>query len=130
MNQLKRRKGRKGQGGFTLIEIIAVLVVLAVMALVAVPAYMDTVTQSKAAAAMQGVAEGQSRLSGYVARSLLANSGTMPTRATVITDANTSLTDAGDYTLVFAGATVATDIDITATDAEGNSATGVWTMPQ
>ncbi len=116
----------KSEEGFTLIEIIAVLIILGILAAVAVPKFMNLTDEARDKAALQAVAEGQSRLSMKAAQLILSN-GVIP----LATDlAGVISTDAGDYLLDFA-ASGSNIVGITATGkgTVTGVATGSWTRP-
>ncbi len=127
---MNNRQLLKKEEGFTLIEIIAVLIILGILAAVAVPKFMDLTDEARDKAALQAVAEGQSRLSMKSAQLILSN-GKIPTVAELLT-ANLISTDAGDYSLLLTPSTSDTNIvDITADGKEPvkGTATGTWTLP-
>jgi prepilin-type N-terminal cleavage/methylation domain-containing protein len=98
----RRRSKVSNQKGFTLIEIIAVLVILGILAAVAVPRFMDLTSVASEKAAMQGVAEGKSRLSNQFARNLLSTtSNTVDFLLNQVNVLDPTLRNAGDYTLTF-----------------------------
>jgi prepilin-type N-terminal cleavage/methylation domain-containing protein len=98
----RRRSKVCNQKGFTLIEIIAVLVILGILAAVAVPRFMDLTSVASEKAAMQGVAEGKSRLSNQFARNLLSTtSNTVDFLLNQVNVLDPTLRNAGDYTLTF-----------------------------
>ncbi len=118
----------KSEKGFTLIEIIAVLIILGILAAVAVPKFMNLTDEARDKAALQAVAEGQSRLSMKAAQLILSN-GVIPL-ATDLDDVGVISTDAGDYSLTFV-ASDTDNVDITAAGkapVTGN-ATGSWRRP-
>lgn len=126
---MNNRQLLKKEEGFTLIEIIAVLIILGILAAVAVPKFMDLTDEARDKAALQAVAEGQSRLSMKSAQLILSN-GKIPTVAELLT-ANLISTDAGDYSLLFASGSDTNIVDITADGKEPvkGTATGTWTLP-
>jgi prepilin-type N-terminal cleavage/methylation domain-containing protein len=97
----RRRSKVCNQKGFTLIEIIAVLVILGILAAVAIPRFMDLTSVASEKAAMQGVAEGKSRLSNQFARNLLSTSTNTVDFILSQFDADPTFKNAGDYTLTF-----------------------------
>ena len=119
----------KSEEGFTLIEIIAVLIILGILAAVAVPKFMNLTDEARDKAALQAVAEGQSRLSMKAAQLILSN-GVIPTTAYLV-GAGVISTDAGDYTLGFSASTDTSIVDITATGkgTVTGDATGSWKRP-
>jgi prepilin-type N-terminal cleavage/methylation domain-containing protein len=125
----RRRSKVSNQKGFTLIEIIAVLVILGILAAVAIPRFMDLTSVASEKAAMQGVAEGKSRLSNQFARNLLL--GDANSTSDLVTRATNSLADAGDYRLKYSRFS-ASQIKVVAsgvgTVKGANSS--LWTKPQ
>ena len=119
----------RNQKGFTLIEIIAVLVILGILAAVAIPRFMDLTSVASEKAAMQGVAEGKSRLSNQFARNLLMGDANSTTD--LVSKATNSLADAGDYKLKYTRAS-ASQIKVVASGVGTVKGTtsGLWTKPQ
>ena len=95
---------KANQKGFTLIEIIAVLILLGILAAVAVPKFMDLTTEAKKQAANAAVAEGMARANLYIAKSILSSGGAIPTGASAAAALNADYTDAGDFSIAYAGA--------------------------
>ena len=128
----RRRSKVCNQKGFTLIEIIAVLVILGILAAVAIPRFMDLTSVASEKAAMQGVAEGKSRMSNQFARNLLTGADSVQNYATNLAIKGTaSLSDAGDYKLIYA-AQGTSYVKITASGVgtvKGKN-TGTWIRPQ
>ena len=83
-----RRRIVNNQQGFTLIEIIAVLVLLGILAAVAVPKYMDLTDTARQKAAQGQISEVKGRLSSGLNGYMLANSGTKPSPADLLTCLN------------------------------------------
>jgi len=125
----RRRSKVRNQKGFTLIEIIAVLVILGILAAVAIPRFMDLTSVASEKAAMQGVAEGKSRLSNQFARNLLLGDANSTTD--LVTKATNSLADAGDYKLKYSRAS-ASQIKVVASGVGTVKGTtsSLWTKPQ
>ena len=126
----RRRSKVSNQKGFTLIEIIAVLVILGILAAVAIPRFMDLTSVASDKAAMQAVAEGKSRLSNQFARNLLTGVGNSLTD--LQNKATTSLSDAGDYRIIYGAAGTANSIRVTGSGVGTvkGRVSGYWTMPQ
>ncbi len=126
----RRRSKVRNQKGFTLIEIIAVLVILGILAAVAIPRFMDLTTVASEKAAMQGVAEGKSRMSNQFARNLLM-ANTVNNVTNLAAKGNDSLADAGDYKLIYlAQGTSYVRITASGLGTVKGKNTGTWTLPQ
>jgi prepilin-type N-terminal cleavage/methylation domain-containing protein len=125
----RRRSKVSNQKGFTLIEIIAVLVILGILAAVAIPRFMDLTSVASEKAAMQGVAEGKSRLSNQFARNLLLGDANSTTD--LVNKATASLADAGDYKLKYTRNS-ASQIKVVASGVGTVKGTtsSIWVKPQ
>ena len=127
----RRRSKVRNQKGFTLIEIIAVLVILGILAAVAIPRFMDLTSVASEKAAMQGVAEGKSRMSNQFARNLLMGDSSLNSPANLALKGNNSLADAGDYKLIYvAQGTSYVRITASGLGTVKGKNTGTWIRPQ
>jgi hypothetical protein len=91
---------------------------------------MDLTSVASDKAAMQAVAEGKSRLSNQFARNLLTGVGNSLTD--LQNKATTSLSDAGDYRIIYGAAGTANSIRVTGSGVGTvkGRVSGYWTMPQ
>ncbi|MCE5211555.1 MAG: prepilin-type N-terminal cleavage/methylation domain-containing protein [Deltaproteobacteria bacterium] len=106
------RKIVRNQKGFTLVEIIAVLVILGILAAFAIPKYFNLQDDAKNRALQGALAEGKARVNQYAAQYLLT-AGSWPADYV----ASAVGTNAGDFTLSFAGN--ASSVSITAEGTTG-----------
>lgn len=130
MNHSKRILSN--QQGFTLIEIIAVLVLLGILAAVAVPKYVDLQTEAKTKAAQAAVAEGIAQVNQYAAKFILSTSTVPADLADLQTAGLVTPYEEGDFSIIFADATTAGSVTVTANGKTGTSvvnATANKTVP-
>lgn len=114
---------KRNQKGFTLIEIIAVLVILGILAAIAIPKYFDLQDEAKQKALNGALAEGVGRINAQFGKQAIA--GQAP--SAIVYDNAALGTDAGDFTLGYAGGSAATGTRVITVTATGKAGTSIGT---
>ena len=108
----------RNQKGFTLIETIAALVILGILAAVAFPIFMGLQEDAKNSAGAGALGAAAANVNSAYAKLLIAGTAGTTNAAllTALAAGTNKYTTVGDYTVTYAGGTVATsDVLITLT---------------